>query len=159
MKKEKVEDKLQRSVEVKAPQKRAFEVFVHHFHEWWPSEYTWSQDVLEVIAIEPKQGGRCYERGPNGFECDWGRVIEFDPPNAIVFTWQIGPNREPVPDQGKASIVEVHFKDQGENQTDVQVNHHSFSRHGEQWQQYIAGLGSPQGWSWLLDKYAAAVDA
>ncbi|GAA0192897.1 SRPBCC family protein [Fulvivirga kasyanovii] len=157
MKNDKVEESVHRSITVEEPPEKAFEMFVNKFHEWWPQEYTWSQEVLDFIAIEPKQGGRCFERGPNGFECDWGRVIRYEPPYAITFTWQIGLNRDPVPDSDKASIVEVRFEAE-DSQTHVQVNHHSFSRHGEGWQQYVAGLASAQGWSWLLDKYAAAFD-
>lgn len=158
MKSGKVEDSIQRSIVVQVPQEKAFEIFVDKFNEWWPYEYTWSKEVLAFIAIEPKEGGRCYERGPHNFECDWGRVIKYDPPNTITFTWQIGANREPVPNPDKASVVEVRFGKEGSG-TRVEVNHHSFSKHGEHWQQYVAGLASAQGWSWLLDKYAAAFDA
>lgn len=157
MKKDKVEDSIQMSVTVNAPLDRAFDFFVKDFNKWWPTEYTWSQNVLDTIAIEPHEGGRCFERGPNKFECDWGRVLKFNPPQLIVFTWQISPNREPVPNADKASVVEVKFVQLGPASTEVTLNHHSFSNHGDSWHQYIAGMSSSQGWSWLLDNYAAAL--
>jgi uncharacterized protein YndB with AHSA1/START domain len=86
----------------------AFKIFAEGLASWWPAEYTWSQDVLETIAIEPGEGGRCFERGPHNFECDWGRVLTWEPPHRLAFTWQISPKREPEPNPAKASEVEVH---------------------------------------------------
>ncbi|UII31684.1 SRPBCC family protein [Fulvivirga ulvae] len=158
MKNAKVEDSVQRSITIEVTQQKAFEVFVNQFGKWWPAEYTWSHEVLDFITIESGEGGRCFERGPNGFECDWGRVIRYEPPYAISFTWQIGVNREPVPDPAKASIVEVRFGVE-DSFTRVEVHHHSFSRHGKHWQRYVAGMASVRGWSWLLDKYEASFDS
>ena len=77
---------------------------------WWPAEYTWAQTTLEGIAIEPKEGGRCHETGPHGFSCDWGRVVACAPPERLVFTWQISPDRTPQPDPERSSEVEVTFE-------------------------------------------------
>jgi uncharacterized protein YndB with AHSA1/START domain len=82
---------------VAAPVERAFATFSDGLAGWWPREYTWAQDTLETIAIEPREGGRCFERGPHGFHCDWGRVLAWDPPDRLAFTWQIGPDRVPEP--------------------------------------------------------------
>lgn len=80
---------------VAAPRERAFAVFTDGLATWWPREYTWARDVLETIAIEPREGGRCYERGPHNFQCDWGRVLAWNPPHQLVISWQISPRREP----------------------------------------------------------------
>ncbi len=80
---------------------RAFHVFTEELNMWWPNEYTWSGEVLETIEIEPRKNGRCFERGPHGFECDWGRVLVWQPPDRLVFTWQIAPDRVPQPDPKK----------------------------------------------------------
>ena len=85
-------------VEVNAPPERAFDAFTGGLSSWWPAEYTWAQSTLEGIAIEPKEGGRCHETGPHGFSCDWGRVLACEPPQRLVFTWQISPDRTPQPD-------------------------------------------------------------
>jgi hypothetical protein len=58
----------------------AFALFTDGLTTWWPAEYTWAQSVLDMIAMEPGANGRCFERGPYGFECDWGRVLVWEPP-------------------------------------------------------------------------------
>lgn len=64
----------------------AFSIFTDRFEAWWPREYTWSQAALETIGITPHEGGLCFEIGPHGFRCDWGRVLAWDEPNGLVFT-------------------------------------------------------------------------
>ena len=64
---------IRQSVAVPVAAERAFAVFAKKLESWWPPEFTWSGNVLETIAIEPWEGGRCLERGPYGFEVDWGR--------------------------------------------------------------------------------------
>ena len=71
-----VTDAVHAAVTVDVSGERAFEVFVDNLASWWPPEYSWSQDVLEDIGIEPHEGGLCFERGPHGFRCDWGRVLD-----------------------------------------------------------------------------------
>jgi uncharacterized protein YndB with AHSA1/START domain len=148
---------LQRTVTVPAPAERAFEAFTTGLAGWWPPEYTWARDVLETIAIEPRQGGRCFERGPHGFECDWGRVLAWDPPRRLLFTWQIGPDRVPEPNPEKASEVEVRFVENGDASTRVELEHRAFARHGDDGEGYRDALASPQGWPYILDRYAAAL--
>lgn len=146
-----------RSFEVATRPEQAFDVFVDGFGDWWPRAYTWSQDVLETIAIEPHEGGRCFERGPHGFECDWGRVLVCDPPHRLAFTWQIGPGREPVPNPARASEVEVRFDADGERGGRVRFEHRGFERHGEDGEGYRAALDSPEGWDLILGRYREAV--
>lgn len=137
--------------------KEAFETFVDHFSSWWPKEYTWSQGALATIGIEPKKGGLCYEKGPHGFRCDWGRVTEFEPPYKIVFTWQISPERVPVPDPEKASVIEINFNEKNAWDTEINFKHHHFSRHGKGGKQYKEMMGSDQGWEYILNLYKQAV--
>jgi uncharacterized protein YndB with AHSA1/START domain len=133
----------------------AFARFVDHLGDWWPSEYTWSEAALEGIGIEPREGGMCFEHGPHGFRCDWGRVLTVDRPRSVVLTWQIGPNREPVPDPSKASEVEVRFEPEDETTTRVELEHRGFDRHGAAAENYRAALASEQGWPYILSRYAA----
>jgi uncharacterized protein YndB with AHSA1/START domain len=147
---------IEQAVTVEVSVERAFEVFADELDSWWPREYSWSQDVLEDIGIEPHEGGMCFERGPYGFRCDWGRVLEWNPPVRLVFAWQISPRREPEPNPAKASEVEVRFDDGGDGRTRVRLEHRNFERHGEGGAEYARMLGSPQGWPLLLDRFAAA---
>jgi uncharacterized protein YndB with AHSA1/START domain len=143
------------SVEIDLPPDRAFARFTGDMAAWWPPEYTWAQDKLAAIAIEAAPGGRCYERGPHGFSCDWGRVTECEPPERLVFTWQISPQRVPQPDPGRASEVEVTFAPAGAGATRVELDHRSFERHGEGAGDYRDAMLSPQGWPLLLERFAA----
>ena len=138
------------------PPERAFARFTEDMTAWWPQEYTWAQRSLQEIAIEPREGGRCYELGPHGFSCDWGRVVTCEPPGRIAFTWQISPQRVPQPDPALASLVEVRFEPEGDSGTRVRVAHRHFSRHGEGAETYEAAMSSPQGWPLLLERFAAA---
>ena len=138
------------------PAQRAFSLFTEHFALWWPREYTWGQDVLEHIGLEPKQGGFCYERGPNGFRSDWGRILSWEPPHRLVLAWHISPNREPEPNPAKASTIEVTFTASTPAQTHIDLEHRDFERHGAGADQYREALASAKGWRWILDRYVAA---
>jgi uncharacterized protein YndB with AHSA1/START domain len=134
---------------------QAFELFTSALQTWWPREYTWSGAVLDRIGIEPGAGGFCYERGPHGFRCDWGRVQVWDAPRRLVFTWQIGPHREPVPDPARASEIEVRFvADAGAAR--VNLEHGGFERYGEGAVAYRTALASPQGWPYILQCFVEA---
>jgi uncharacterized protein YndB with AHSA1/START domain len=150
-------DPIRRTLTVAAPIDRAFSAFTEELGAWWPREYTWSGEALDTIAIEPREGGRCFERGPHGFECDWGRVLVCERPERLVFTWQISPRREPVPDSERAGEVEVRFAPEGDSGTRVELEHRGFERHGEGSADYRDALDSPQGWDFMLERYAAAL--
>jgi len=89
----------------------------------WPREFTWSHDAIETVALEPREGGRVLERGPDGFQLASGRVREVERPRRAVFTWQIRPRREPVPDPSRASEVEVRFEELADGETRVDLEH------------------------------------
>jgi uncharacterized protein YndB with AHSA1/START domain len=140
---------------VPAPIERAFAVFARRLESWWVKEYTWSgPEALAEIGIEPREGGMAYEIGPHGFRTDWGRVVVWEAPRRLVFTWQIGPDRAPVPDPARASEVEVRFIPDGDH-TRVELEHRNFDRHGVAAEGYREALTA--GWQELLSRYAAAV--
>jgi uncharacterized protein YndB with AHSA1/START domain len=107
-----IDEPIRLALTVPVPVESAFTTFVD-LTRWWPREYTWAADVLEDIGIEPRQGGHCFERGPYGFTCHWGRVLAWEPPTRLVFIWQIAPDRVPEPNPAKASEVEVRFQPSG----------------------------------------------
>lgn len=138
------------------PPAAAFALFAERLGIWWPAEYTWSQNVLEGIGIEPRAGGMCFERGPLGFRCDWGRVLRWEPPRALEFTWQISPRREPVPDPARASVVSVRFEEGSAGssaRTEVSFEHSAFGNHGEGAREYRDAMASPQGWAYILARF------
>ncbi len=146
---------IQRSYAVPVDPAHAFDIFALAMAQWWPPEYTWAGPSLEWIGLEPRVGGPCFERGPHGFRCDWGRVLLWQPPRRLVLAWQIGPDRVPVPDPERASEVELTFLSEEEGGTRVEFEHRHFSRHGAGADAYRAALDSPEGWSYMLRRYTA----
>ena len=134
-------DPLEASVTVDLPPERAFELFTAGLGEWWPREFSWSQEALEEMGIEPHEGGFAYERGPHGFTLHWGRVLTCEPPQRIVFTWQIAPDRSPQPNPDRSSEVEV--------------EHRGWERHGEGAREYRDGFETAGAWPQALESFAA----
>ncbi|MFF3853155.1 SRPBCC family protein [Micromonospora sp. NPDC002575] len=147
---------LRSSLLVPASAERAFAVFTGALTDWWVPEYTWSGPAeLVELGVEPHAGGMLYEIGPHGFRADWGRVLTWDPPRRLVFVWQIGPDRVPVPDPARASEVEVLFLPEGPEWTRVEVEHRHFDRHGTAAEGYREALTA--GWHELLTRYLSCV--
>ncbi|GIJ34021.1 SRPBCC family protein [Verrucosispora sp. WMMD703] len=146
---------LRNTLRVPAPAERAYEVFTGRLADWWVMEYTWSgPEILAELGMEPRPGGMLYEVGPYGFRNDWGRVLTWDPPRRLVFTWQIGADRAPVPDPAQASEVEVLFTP-AESGTLIEVTHRHFDRHGSAAEGYRQALTA--GWHELLSRYATTL--
>ncbi|GAB2944592.1 SRPBCC family protein [Micromonospora polyrhachis] len=149
---------LRSTLHVSAPPERAFSVFTDGLSDWWVKEYTWSgPDALVEIGIEPRDGGLAYEIGPYGFRCDWGRVLLWQPPSRLVFAWQIGPDRAPLPDPDRASEVAITFTPDEDARTCVVVEHRHFDRHGEAAEGYRQALTA--GWRELLSRYTLTVES
>ncbi|WFE37796.1 SRPBCC family protein [Micromonospora sp. WMMD998] len=147
---------LRSSLLVPAPAEQAYAVFTGSLADWWVREYTWSgPEALAALGMEPRAGGMLYEIGPYGFRNDWGRVLTWDPPRRLVFTWQLGPDRVPLPDPARASEVEVLFHPEGPGSTRVDVEHRYFDRHGTAAEDYREVLTA--GWHELLCRYLATV--
>jgi uncharacterized protein YndB with AHSA1/START domain len=149
-----LQDATQHEVTVALPQSAAFRLFTEGLGRWWPQEYTWGQDACLDLAMEPRLGGACFETGPHGFRCDWGRILQWEPPRLLAFTWQIAPDRTPQPDPMRASEVSVAFVPSGAR-TQVILTHRHFSRHGEGGHAYREEMGSPMGWPLLMARFAA----
>lgn len=140
-------------VEVPLGVEEAFSFFTEWFHAWWPREYSWSQDSLVSIGIEPRTGGRCTELGPNNFQCDWGQVLAYRPPDKLTISWQISARREPQPDPRNASVVDVTFSELGASRTLVRLKHSDLQKHGEGAQAYREALDSEWGWPFILGRF------
>ena len=144
------------SVTVAAPIQRAFDVFTKSFGTWWPSDYhIGAADIADAI-IEPRVGGRWFERGADGSECDWGTVLEFSPPNRVVLAWHLDPSWSYDPNPERASRVEVTFADAGDGTTRVELVHSHIERHGTGWQKIRDSVNAADGWSEILGRFGAA---
>ena len=144
--------KISKEINVAISADKAFQKFVNELNEWWPKEYTWSQDKLKEIRIDSRVGGLCSEIGPHGFRCDWGRVTDLTENKKIELKWQISPNREPVPDPEKASDIQIVFKE-NDDSTTVQFEHRNFENHGDGAEDYRKMMDGKQGWDFILDAY------
>jgi uncharacterized protein YndB with AHSA1/START domain len=147
------DDRLVRTQWVALPPVEAWRIFVDRFADWWPRAYSFSQDTLETIGIEPVAGGRCVERDRDGRELAWGTVTAAEAPKRLTFFWQITADRRIEGDTARASEVEVVFEPANEG-TRVTLTHRGFRRHGGDWRAYRDGMASNQGWSYCLACFA-----
>ncbi|HKN42488.1 MAG TPA: SRPBCC family protein [Propionibacteriaceae bacterium] len=147
---------IQGTVTVNAPIERAFRIFTESFTTWWPADYHIGEADMAEAIIEPREGGRWYERGVDGSECDWGHVLAWQPPHRLVVTWQINGQWQYDPDPEHASEIEVRFTPEGSDQTTVELEHRLLHRlvGGEAIRDSISGGG---GWSAVLAQFAKAV--
>jgi uncharacterized protein YndB with AHSA1/START domain len=112
---------VRKTITVEAPQQRAFDVFTAGFDSWWPRSHHIGKAEMAEAIIECHEGGRAYERGVDGSECDWGRVLVWEPPTRLVLTWQINGRWQFDPDPEHASEIEVRFRSDGSEQTIVDL--------------------------------------
>ena len=154
-----LEQVVRRSVTVSASQERAFAVFTEGFSSWWPlvTHHIGAADAAGAV-IEPRAGGRWFERGVDGRECDWGRVLDWEPPERVRLAWMLGPQWEYDPDEAHATEVEVRFVAEGPATTRVELVHGGFERVAGG-AQIRAGVSEPNGWGGLLELYAEAAAA
>jgi uncharacterized protein YndB with AHSA1/START domain len=142
---------------VEAPIERAFQVFTQQFDRIKPREHNMlGVDIAESV-FEPHAGGRVYDRGVDGTECQWARVLAFEPPDRLVFTWDINPFWQIESDLDKTSEVEVRFIAESPSRTRVELEHRNLDRHGDGWQGLGEGVGGREGWPLYLQRFAAAV--
>ena len=146
---------VRREITVNADQERAFEVFTAGFDSWWPRAHHIGQSELLAAIIEPKVGGRWYERGIDGSECDWGKVLVWEAPARVVLSWHLDGNWAFDPDPAKASEVELRFVAESESRTRVELEHRGIER-AHAAEQLRAGVDSEQGWNGLLQLFVAA---
>jgi uncharacterized protein YndB with AHSA1/START domain len=143
------------TITVGVPVERAFRVFTGSIDTWWPRMYHIGQAEMAEAVLEPKEGGRWYERGVDGTECDWGRVLAWDPPHRLVVTWQINGHWQFDRDPGHASEIEVRFTADGPGQTTVELEHRLLERLTDG--QAIQGaIHSGGGWNAILELFAKA---
>lgn len=151
------EAKVRAVATVEAPIERAFQVFTQRCDAWWPRPYRLGQTERIDVVLEPRAGGRWYERTADGKECDWGKVLAWHPPDRSALSWQIGLGFVPEPDPQRASRVDVTFVEAGPARTTVTVVHSEFERHGEGWEAMQEGVSGEGGWPGILPGYAELI--
>jgi uncharacterized protein YndB with AHSA1/START domain len=139
---------------VQAPAERAFSVFTDDFGAFKPREHNLLSVEIDETIFEPRIGGHIYDRGVDGSECRWARILAYEPPSRVVFSWDISPQWQVEADPKKTSEVEVRFIAETPDRTRVVLEHRNLDRHLEGWEAVREGVDSDGGWPLYLQRYA-----
>ena len=146
---------VRRQIVVNAPIEEAFATFTAHFGAFKPPEHNLLAAPIAETVFEPHVGGHIYDRATDGTECHWARVLVYEPPHRVVFSWDIGPTWQVETNPDNTSEVEVRFIEEDPHRTRVELEHRNLDRHGPGWQAVRDGVADDQGWPLYLDRYAA----
>jgi uncharacterized protein YndB with AHSA1/START domain len=142
------------SIVVEAPIERAFSVFTEGIGSWKPPEHNLLDAEIAETVFEPREGGHVYDRGVDGSECHWARVLAYEPPNRVVISWDISPQWQIETDLERTSEVEVRFVAELPERTRVLLEHRNLERHGEGWEGVRDGVAGEDGWPLYLRRFA-----
>ena len=148
---------VRRQVVVDTPIERAFAVFVERFGDFKPKEHNLLGAPITETRFEPHVGGHIYDLAEDGSECRWARVLAYEPPNRVVFSWDISPYWQLEADPANASEVEVRFVAETPDRTRVELEHRNLDRHGSGWEGVRDGVADDAGWPLYLARYADVV--
>ncbi|HEV3328848.1 MAG TPA: SRPBCC family protein [Acidimicrobiales bacterium] len=139
---------------VDAAQRTAFETFTTGIGSWWPPEHHILEGTLDKMVFEPKVGGHVYDVATDGSECRWSRVLAYEPPARVVFSWDISPSWQLETDPAKTSEIEVRFVALDADTTRVELEHRHLDRHGDGWEGLRDMIGTQAGWGSTLRAFA-----
>jgi len=150
---------VQRSITVDASQEHAFVVFTREMTSWWPidSHHIGEKD-MERAVMEEKAGGRWFERAGDGTECEWGRVLEWEPPDRVVLAWHLTADWQYDPNPAASSEIEVRFIAESATTTRVELEHRGLEVYGARADEVRAAIGGEGGWSGLLQRFKEAAE-
>ncbi|NOJ48343.1 SRPBCC family protein [Bradyrhizobium archetypum] len=148
------DNSVKRSIVVEAPIERAFKVFTEEFGNFKPAEHNLLRVEIAETVFEPRVGGYLYDRGVDGSECRWARVLAYEPPNRVLLSWNISPQWQIETNPDKTSEWEVRFTAETARRTRVEIEHRKLERHGEGWEGVRDGVAGDQGWPLYLRRFA-----
>ena len=146
---------VRKQVIVQAPIDRAFAVFTGRFGDFKPAEHNLLAAPIAETVFEPRVGGNIVDRAADGSECRWARILAYDPPDRVVFSWDISPRWQIETDPDQTSEVEVRFYAETPQRTRVELEHRHIDRHGPESQFVLDGVDGDEGWPLYLARYAA----
>jgi len=153
------ETSVKSSVDVLAPIERAFRVFTEDIGSWWDPTHHILEGELAEMVFEPRVGGHVYDRGVDGSECRWARVLAYEPPHRFVISWDVSVQWRLETDRDKTSEVEVRFVELDGDHTRVELEHRNIERHGPGWEEMRDAVGSPGGWPAGMRAFAVRVES
>jgi uncharacterized protein YndB with AHSA1/START domain len=139
---------------VNAPIGEAFKVFTERFGDFKPREHNLLRAPIAETVFEPRVGGHIYDRAVDGTECRWARILAFEPPDRVVFSWDISPRWQIETNPAITSEVEVRFFAETRQRTRVELEHRNLDRHGAGWESVRDGVDNEGGWPLYLQRYA-----
>jgi uncharacterized protein YndB with AHSA1/START domain len=142
-------------VVVDAPIERAFAVFTERFGDFKPREHNLLGVEIAATIFEPRVGGNIYDRGVDGSECRWARILAYEPPGRVLFSWDISPQWQIETVAEQTSEVEVRFVAETPQRTRLELEHRNIDRHGPGWESVSQGVGDEAGWPLYLSRYAS----
>ena len=146
-------------VVVSAPIERAFSVFTEDFGSFKPREHNLLSVEIAETVFEPRAGGRVYDRGIDCSECNWARVLVYEPPYRVVISWDINPQWQIEADPEKTSEVDISFIAEAPERTRVELEHRNLDRHLDGWEAVREGVDSEGGWPLYLRRFAERLEA
>ena len=145
------------SIVVEASKERTFSVFTEDIASWWPPDHHLLEGPLAEMVFEPRVGGHVYDRGVDGSECRWARVLAYEPPDRVIFSWSIDLHWQLETDPNRTSEVEVRFVEEAPERTRVELEHRNLERHGAGWEQMHDAVEGPNGWVVGLQSFASRI--
>jgi uncharacterized protein YndB with AHSA1/START domain len=133
----------------------AFSSFTERLGDFKPPEHNMLGVPIAETVLEPRVGGGIIDRGEDGSECRWARILAFEPPRRLVFSWDISPSWQIETDVEQTSEVEVRFTADSPSQTRVELVHRHLDRHGPGWDAVRDGVDGQDGWPRYLAGFAA----
>jgi uncharacterized protein YndB with AHSA1/START domain len=147
---------VRKTLRVRAAPARAFDTFTAGMSTWWPAGHSIGTAPLKETVIEPHEGGRWFERGDDGSECDWGRVLAWEPPSRVLLAWQLDAQWRYDPDL--VTEVEVRFIAEPDGMTRVEFEHRNLERLGPSAADARGALDSEGGWTGLLERFRGVAE-
>ena len=143
---------VRKTITVAAPPETAFEVFTAAMGSWWNPDHSIADAPQEDVVIEPVVGGRWYERATDGSQCDWGRVLVWEPPHRLILAWQL--SADFTFDADIRTELEIRFEAVGPDETRVDLEHRGLDGYGDRAEMLRQSFDSPGGWAGLLERFA-----
>ncbi len=146
-----------KQVTVDAPQDVAWRVFTEQMGAWWPLTMykIGAADAVDAV-IEPRVGGRWYERGDDGSTCQWGSVLAWEPPSRLVLSWDIGADWQY--DPSLKTEIEIRFIPEGDRATRVELEHRRLDRYGAHRDRMRAVFDKEGDWGRLLAMFTRVAE-
>jgi uncharacterized protein YndB with AHSA1/START domain len=146
---------VRKQIVVSAPIAHAFMIFTERFGDFKPPEHNLLAAPIAKTVFEPRVGGHIYDQAEDGSECHWARILVYEPPDRVVFSWDISPQWQIETDPEFTSEVEVRFVAESTKSTRVELEHRYLERHGPGWETVLDGVDADEGWPLYLARYAA----